>query len=168
MKLYFLNLRTANTLKKNKTARATIPFASARNIGVIFTVEDKQKHELVKAFVHRLEKEGKKVTVMSFLPKGKDNYEFLFDFFSIDDISLWGKIENPAVDKFCKTVFDYLYYIDLQPNPILLNLLARSKASCRIGKHWTEGHPYFELMIEAQPNIRSLTDGFYQYSAQLK
>jgi hypothetical protein len=168
MKYYFLNLRTASQLKKNKVQRVSKPYDEARKVGILFTVEDKQKHDLIKEFLHKLEKDGKQVTVLCFLPKNKDNYEFMFDFFTLEDVSFWGKINQAAVDKFCQQPFDYIYYIDTHQNPILLNVLARSKALCRMGKNWNDGHPYFELMIDSQPTTRNLMDGLYQYSARLK
>lgn len=168
MKMSFLNLRTKSQLKKNNAIRASIPFDQALNIGVLFTVEDKKKHDEIKEFVHRLEMSKKNVHVLSFLPKNKDNYEFLFDFFTDEDISFWGKINSSGYEKFRNAPFDYLYYLDTKPNPILLNLLAGSKAKCRIGKFWNEGGPYFEMMIDSVANTKSLFDGMLKYSTQLK
>ncbi len=168
MKSYFLNLRTNSSLKKNKAPRETIAYPEAKTIGLVFTVEDRQKHDQVKEFIHRLEKDGKKVSVISFLPKDRENYEFKFDFFTQDDITFWGEIRSNAAAAFCQSPFDYVYYLDLQPNPVLLNLLARSKARCRFGRHWQEGQAFFELMIESQPSIYSLLESFYRYSACLK
>lgn len=168
MKLSFLNIRTRSQLKKNRTSRVTTPFNTAQSVGVLFTVEDKKKHDEIKEFVHRLEKEGKKVQVFSFLPKNKDNYEFLFDFLTLQDISFWGNIMSGNAEKFYNSSFDYLYYLDLEPNPVLLNLLARSKAKCRIGKYWENGRAYFELMIDKVSNTKNLIEGLYKYSTQLK
>ena len=84
-KLNFLKMRTRSALRNNKGLRASIPYQQAQSIGIIFTVEDKQKHDDIKAFIHQLEHDGKKVKVLEFLPKKKENYEFLFDFFTIED-----------------------------------------------------------------------------------
>ncbi len=64
--------------------------------------------------------------------------------------------------------FDFLYYIDLTPNPLILHLLARSKAKCRVGKNFDEGQSYLELAIDAVGNNQSLTDEMYKYTTQLK
>lgn len=168
MKMNFLNLRTRSQLKKNHTPRASVPYGQAHDVGILFTVEDKKKHDTVKDFVHRLEKDGKKVQVFSFLPKHKDNYEFLFDFFTNEDISFWGNIESAGATRFSNASFDYLYYLDAEPNPVLLNLLARSKAKCRIGRFWENGRLYFELMIDTVANTKNLSDGMYKYSTQLR
>jgi hypothetical protein len=168
MKMSFLNLRTKSQLKNNKTLRTSVPYNQALTIGVLFTIEDKKKHDEIKEFVHRLERDKKQVQVLAFLPRNKENYEFMFDFFTEDDISFWGNINSAGSEKFCNTSFDYLYYLDTKPNPILLNLLARSKGRCRIGKYWESGGSYFEMMIDSVANTESLFDGMLKYSTQLK
>ena len=87
-------MRTESALKKNKTVRASMPYEQAANIGIIFTVEDKQKHQDIKDFVQRLQTDGKKVKVLEFLPEKKDNYEFKFDFFTIQDLSFLGNLNS--------------------------------------------------------------------------
>ncbi len=168
MKLTFLKIRTNSQLKKNKTLRANLPYKQATNIGIIFSVEDKMKHDGIKDLVKKFEHDGKKVSVIEFLPNKKDNYEFLFDFFSDKDLSFWGNITSPSALKFSDTPFDFLYYIDATPNPLILNLLARSKSKCRVGKFWEEDHSFFELMIESNGNTRALMDNMYTYTSQLK
>lgn len=168
MKLNLLTLRTKSYIKKSQTPRATTPYKNVQTVGVLFTVEDKKKHDEVKELVHRFEKDGKRVQVFTFLPKNKDNYEFLFDFFTEKDISFWGKITSGNAEKFYNTSFDFLYYLDIHPNPVLLNIMARSKAKCRIGRYWENGRSYFELMIDTVGNTKSLIEGLYRYSTQLK
>ena len=68
-------MRTAAALKKNLVDRTSIGFRRANSIGIIFSVEDKQKHEDIKEFIRALEQDGKKVQVLEFLPRKKDNYE---------------------------------------------------------------------------------------------
>jgi hypothetical protein len=168
MKINFLKLRTGNQLKKNKAQRASTPYKNAATVGIIFSVEDKKKHDDIKELIHKLEHDGKKVQVLEYLPKQKDNYEFMFDFFTLDDISFWGKIESEKTLKFSDTSFDYLFCIDMEPNPMLLYLLARSKSKCRVGKFQDEAKPFFELMIDSNGSTKSLIDGIYKYTAQLK
>ena len=168
MKLSLLDIRTRSQVRSNRSPRSTVPYKEAIQVGVLFTVEDRKKHDNIKEFVHRLEKDGKKVSVFSFLPKRKDNHEFLYDFFTIQDISFWGNIISTGASKFNASSFDYLFYADLEPNPILLNLVARSKAKCRIGRYSEHIRPYFEFMIDSGRDIKSLLDGMYNYSHQFK
>jgi hypothetical protein len=167
-KLSFLKMRTESALKKNRVPRASVGYKHAQSIGIIFSVEDRQKHDLIKDMVKHFEQDGKKVQVLEFLPKKKENYEFLFDFFTIENLSFWGKIDSEHASKFSNTPFDYLFYVDSQSNPLVLNLLAQSKAHCRVGQYHEEESPFFEMMIEAKNGLRSLVDNMYKYTKQLK
>lgn len=165
---YFLHNRTHSALKKNDSLRTSLPYQQAHSVGILFSVEDKQKHEAVKEFIKQLQVDGKKVMVLEFLPKQKENYEFMFDFFTIKDLNFWGKVESPDADKFIDTPFDYLFCIDKNSNPLILNVLARSKARCRIGKYSQQDNPYFELMIEQNGSVKNLIDSMYKYTKQLR
>lgn len=168
MKLTFLKYRTNSLLKKNKSLRENLSYKKAQTIGIIFSVEDKLKHDGIKDLVKKFEHDGKKVQVIEYLPVKKENYEFLFDFFSDKDLSFWGNITSANAVKFSDSAFDFLYYIDVTPNPLILNLLARSNAKCRVGKFWDENRPFFEMMIESNGNVRVLMDNMYTYTSQLK
>lgn len=164
----FLRINTKRHLRRNKSARENVPYTQAKTVGIIFTVEDMRKHNLIKELIKKLEHDGKKASVVCHLPKDKQNYEFLFDFFTGKDVSFWGNNTSEAALKFSSTAFDYLLYLDTEPNPLILNLLAQSKAKCRIGKFWEEGRPYFELMIENMKGVNDLIDGIYKYTSLLR
>ena len=168
MRLKLLKVRTDWELKKNKASRSTVPYQQALNVGVVFTVEDKQKHDSIKEFIKKLENDGKKVQVIEFLPEDRENYEFKFDFFSEKDLSFWGKITAENALRFSEKPFDFLFYIDINPNPFILYLLARGKARCRVGRSWEQGRSYFEFMIESINSNQSLIEGIYKYTTQLK
>jgi hypothetical protein len=168
MKLKLLKTRTGWELKKNKVSHSTVPYKEALNVGVIFTVEDKQKHEAVKDFIKKLEHDGKKVHVIEFLPKDRENFEFKFDFFSENDLSFWGNITAQNALRFSEVPFDYLFYVDINPNPFIMYLLARGKARCRVGRSWPDARPFFEFMIESINSNQSLIEGMYKYTSQLR
>lgn len=168
MKMNFLKLKTKSQLKRNKALRDNVPYNKAVTVGVIFSVEDKQKHDIIKDFIKRLEHDGKKVKVISFLPKNKENYEFLFDFFTEKDLTFWGNITSGNAITFSETAFDYLYYLDKEPNDIIMNLLAKSKAKCRVGKYTDTHQLYFELMIESSGETKGLADNMYRYTSLLR
>ncbi len=168
MKLKFLRWRTNSALRKNKSPRASTPWRKSNLVGIIFSVEDRQKHDDIKEFVKALELEGKTVKILEFLPKMKENYEFLYDFFTIQDLSFWGNINNDTARRFMETPFDYLFYIDDTPNPLVLNLLAQSRAHCRVGRYNEGFEPFFELMISGQGTHKGLIDNMYKYTKQLR
>lgn len=168
IKLNFLKIRTDSQLKNNKASRKNVPYRDAHQIGIIFTVEDKSKHDTVKELIKKLEADGKQVQVIEFLPDDKQNYEFRFNFFTKKDLSFFGKINALEAIKFADAPFDFLFYLDTTPNPLILYLLASSKAKCRVGPSWDDRHPFFELMIESKPDFKVMADTMYQYTTQLK
>jgi hypothetical protein len=161
-------MRTESALKKNKTVRSSMPYKQAGSIGIIFTVEDKQKHEAIKEFISQLERDEKKVQVLEFLPEKKINHEFKFDFFTIKDISFWGDLNAANALKFIDTPFDYLFCIDKESNPQILHVLARSKAHCRVGRFTDSENQYFEFMIEQNGTTEGLIKAMYNYTSQLR
>ncbi len=168
MKFTFLKYNTNHQVKKNKTLRSSTAFNNAQQVGVIFTVEDRAKHDTIKEFIKKLELEGKVVKVLAFLPEKKENFEFLFNYFTKKDISFWGALNSNDALHFSSQIFDFLYCLDEEPNPIVLNLLARSKAKCRVGKFVEGNEVFFELMIESKNGVRSLSDGEFRYSKELR
>jgi hypothetical protein len=166
--MFFLNMRTQTALKKNKTVRASIPYKQATSVGLIFTVEDKEKHEAIKDLILQLERDGKKVQVLEFLPEKKLNHEFKFDFFNLKDISFWGELTSSSALKFADIPFDYLFYIDKESNPLVLHLLARSKAHCRVGRFHESESMFFEMMIEQDGTTQRLIESMYNYTTQLR
>lgn len=168
IKFNFLKFRTNLVLKYNKAQRANVSYKSAQQIGIIFTVEDRAKHETVKELIKKFEQDGKQVQVIEFLPDKKDNYEFKFNFFTEKDLSFWGNITSTDALKFADTAFDFLFYLDTTPNALILHLLARSKAKCRVGRSWDDDRSYFEFMIESEANIKVMVETMYKYTTQLK
>lgn len=168
MKLPLLRYNTKSQIKKNKTHRASMAFKNAVSIGVLFTIEDRAKHDAVKDLVKKLEAEGKTVKVLAFLPEKKENFEFLYDYFTLKDISFWGILHSADALKFASIPFDFLYCLDEDPNAMVLNVLARCKAKCRIGKYKENSETFYELMIESKNGIKSLIDGELRYSRELR
>jgi hypothetical protein len=168
MKLSFLKYRTKLFLKRNTSPHQNLPYKTAKTVGIIFTVEDKQKHFAVKEFLKRLEADGKHIQVLEFLPENTDNFEFKFDFFMEKDITFWGNIESENAVQFADAPFDFLFYLDITPNPLILNLLARGRAKCRVGRFWDEGEKYLEFMVGSAPNTPALLEGLYKYVSQIR
>ena len=168
MKYKFLKYKTKLYLKSNKTPRVNLSYRKAISIGVIFTVEDRKKHDQIKEFIRKLEQDGKQVKALGYLAPNQENYEFLFDFFTYREISFWGSITASSALTFADTAFDFLIYIDVNPNELILNLVAKSRAKCRVGKFWTDKEAFFEMMVESNGNTKALIDALYQYTTALR
>ncbi len=167
-----IQIKTRSYVKQKKKDRVTIGYDQAMHVGVIFTIEDEKKHEEVKKFVNDLLKEDKKVEVIAFLGKGKENHEFKFDFFTEKDFTFSGDIGGRQLITFTSKPFDYLICLDLKPNLYLENILARSKAKCRIGHYSGPGtSDFFELMISLngqEPGLRNLYQQIFHYTKSVK
>lgn len=165
-------MKTRSFLKKQPKDRVTIGYKHAMHVGVIFTIEDEKKHEEVKKFVNDLMQEEKKVEVIAFLGKGMENHEFKFDFFTEKDFTFSGDINGRQLITFTSKPFDYLINLDLEPNLYIENILARSKAKCRIGHYrGPQSHQFFELMISLngqEPSLNGLYEQIFHYTKSVK
>ena len=168
MKFKFLRYKTRSYLRNNKAPRYSESYKKAVTVGVIFTVEDRQKHDHIKNLIRKLEHDGKQVKALAYLPPNQENYEFLFDFFTYREISIWGNITATSALTFADAPFDFLLYLDATPNELILNVVAKSKAKCRIGKFWADGEPFFEMMIESNGDSRTLIDELFRYTTALR
>lgn len=160
-----LTFKTKQILEKNKVQRQSVEYKKAWEVGILYSVEDLEKHELIKNFVRLLEKDVKKVEVLTFLDKDKENLEFRYNFFTVGDFSFWGEPIADSIKKFIEKKFDFLLYLDVDTNIYMENILARSQANCRIGGYYENKQNYFELMVNVKENdqIRHLIDQMYHY-----
>lgn len=164
LKKIFIDFRTKSEIRKRANKSFT-GFQDATRIGILFTVEDKEKHEAVKDLIKNLEKDKKKVSTLTFLPKGKDNYDFLFDYFSEKEFDFSGKIQSEVASNFIKEPFDFLFYIDLEPSLFTKYILSASKAKCRAGFYHEELESILEFMLknEKGTEIKNIINNLYYY-----
>lgn len=153
---FYLRYRTKKTNGKNLPARHSINYRDAREIGILFTTDDIQKHNAIKTFIENLENDHKNVQTLTFLPKGKDNIEFKFDFFTKKEFGYWGTLENQKAKDFISKPFDFLFFLDDNLNPFNSYVLANSNSKCRVGRLGNGFDEYFELMIK--PKSRKFSD----------
>lgn len=157
--------KTRSELKKDNLTRASVSYESAQTFGILYTAEDLKKHDEIKALVRKFEKDGKKVEILSFLPKDVQNFEFRFSFFTDKDINLFGNFKSQEVLAFAEKPFDYLLYFDFESDPIMRLILAKSKARCRVGNFEEVNREFCDLMVAPQqPNYKSLAFEMYKYT----
>jgi hypothetical protein len=141
-------------------------YDEVKKVGIVFSIDGRDKHEIIKSFIKQLETDGKDVQVLAFLPKKKENHEFLFDFFTEKDLTFWGNITSDKVNSFVNQPFDYLFYIDEDSDILLQNILAMSKAKCRVGKFDESNEKFCEMMIKVpgKGQLKQLTSEMYRYT----
>ncbi len=164
-----LQKQTKRLLSENQNSKTTVNYTNAKSIGVLFTQSNRNKYQAIKSLVTQFEKEGKQVTVLCYLEKGVENYDFRYDYFTSNDVGLWGKMQSPIALKFAQQSFDYLYYLDLKENIYLENVLAMSKASCRIGFYKRKNDDLLDLMLNfnAEYSIEEAIDQILFYTRKL-
>ncbi|MCP4520296.1 MAG: hypothetical protein GY827_01140 [Cytophagales bacterium] len=151
IKKFALKLRTRFALKKN-IVRKSIPFTSAKKIGVLVNGDIKEK-QAVNNFIDSLTSEGKEVQVLCFTkpPKKKEKPKKLFPFrhdtFSIKDFKAHGGFGSKKINNFVKTDFDYLFSLNTSPFLPFETILASCEAKCRIGSFLEEKESFYELMV---------------------
>ena len=84
-----LTRNTQKAIRKGKIKRGSVSYDDAENVGILFTVIDRPKHTLIKKFIKLLEKDKKQVDVICLLGEGKENYDFIFDYFTTRDFSFF-------------------------------------------------------------------------------
>jgi len=145
---FLLPFKTKVALKTNKAIRISEGYTQARKVGVIFTYSGEKNLILVNKFLDRMEQEGKEVQLLIYVAKvGKDD-TYGFPHFTIKDLDFWGSFDNELLFNFEQSVFDYLINVDIQSNIVIENVLANSKAKCRVGRYQEHRQNFYELMID--------------------
>ncbi len=160
----FINLHTKSALKRNSTKRGNIPFFKVKNIGIIHSYVNQEQIKIIYHFFDQLEKDDLKVQVL--VLKDKDIELNIPEFIVADEQGLtqFGKWDNENIKDFFKEPFDYLLHLNLESTELVDNILAMSKAKCRVGKHLDEREIYYELMVSPEKeSFRKLIDQIYHY-----
>jgi len=167
---FIVKMMTKFALKRNDTDRLSEPYEKAKHIGIVYTFSnDQQRHEVMK-LVEKIVADGKSVQTLTFIPKSKKIEEFSLPSFTESDFSSKGKWKSEGVIDFRATVFDYLISTDQEINKYIRNILASSKAKCRVGSYSEAHEAYFELMINHSDNsdFAEFLHQIYHYIIQMK
>lgn len=168
LKKFFLNLRTKKSVHQNKTERLSTPFEKVQQIGILFTTGGDEKLIRVKNFAAQLTELGKSVSILEFVPKLKKNMVLSgLPWFSMKDVSTWGQINNNDENQFVRKDFDYLFLADTELHPVIYNVLARSRAHCRVGQHGAGRSSFLDLMIQIPENGQELLSEMLNYTRKL-
>ncbi len=160
----FLSFKTASFLKSGKVKRTANGFSDSLSIGILFTYSDKHNFELVNGMIDKLRSEGKEVSPITYIVKTGEDDTYDFPFFNFDDIDFWGNWKKPLVNNFIDIPFDFLLNLDLNTNRATQNVLARSKARCRVGRFEEGKSDYFEMMIDHKENdYEAFIEQVYRY-----
>lgn len=138
---------------QKSTKRYTPNYDEASNIGILLKVTQSTLLPTVQKFINQLAKEGKKVSVLVYVPANEEMMDFGFQHYTFTEkeIDNWGNINLEVVETFIHQPFDFLYCISKEDELAFQYILAKSKAKCRIGKFGNEGASFYEMMIDLKP-----------------
>ena len=163
----FLKFRTGKAVKLNKSEHYSTPFVAANQVGILFSTGDESKLNAVKQFASQLESERKDVQILEYSPSKNELSDSGFSKFSLKSYNFWGNLENAEAQKFINQPFDYLFVIDQEILLPIQNILAQSKARCRVGRSVPGMDAFFDLMIEMTGDNSALIQGMINYTKKL-
>lgn len=144
-------------------------FADAKQVGILYVVNDVPDFEVVEAFVGRLQKEHKEVKALGFVRNKNLIGRFLprlsYDFFSRRDLTWYNKPIHEKVKDFIAKEFDILIDLSLQDFFPMKYISGLSKAKCRVGRYTEANTDYYDLMLDAKPGItaEAFIEQIYHY-----
>ena len=159
-----------NNSGKEKNERGALkPFNKASSIGIIYTYQGQKKETLISEFIEKIS-DNKKVDCLCFNPEKNTTLDTENSVFSIDELTVFGKIQSTETLEFLDKKFEYLFHLDFELNEITEVLLIKSKALCRIGLHSDRLNNPFELMIgiNKSAGLNNLIEQMLKYVKALK
>ena len=147
--------------QKRPASQTPFSFEQADSLGVLFTWQDKAKEEEVIRFIGAVNP-GRRVDCLCFNPNKKQEIDTHFPVFSLNDLSIWGKIKSEATNRFIEQPFNCLFHLDLELNEVCQALLSGSQAQHRVGLYAEASEKFYELMIGINKN-----EGFHNFTDQI-
>ncbi len=163
-----LSYKTNRFLKKNHAIRASVPYAQAKHIGIIFSNDTPEKTTLAEQLKSQLQADDKQVKVLAY-DKNVQVQHLPFEAFSNNDLNFWGNFTKQSINKFSDTPFDFLFCLDNNPSDVIKNLLAKSKAKCRVGvcDNFEYYQNTFELIVQTAKDS-NIIDSVYSYAKNIR
>ncbi len=163
-----LSYKTNKFSKANFGLRASVPYNNAIHIGILFSNNTPDISILAEKLKLTLRADDKQIKVLAYNHNVQIKH-LPFESFSKKDISFWGDFTNQSVNNFTDKPFDFLICLDSHPGVIVRNILAKSKAKCRVGvcENIDNNQNLFELIIQ-NSNELDLVDSVYNYTKNIR
>ncbi len=150
VKKYFLERHNQSPKVRDlEGERHTLNYEDTEQIGVLFLTRNEKMFRFINRFYEKIKADGKSFDALTFdYDIRQSPYIFPYSFFKVQDISLFGKIKSSVVEEFINKEFDYLYCVTVEPDIDMFDqILARSKAKCRVGNYREDKSDLYEMMI---------------------
>lgn len=158
----WLKRKTKLAQKANKDLRKSIAYSKAETIGIVYYNNDQSKIDAAENLSTLIKMDGKIVKIIAFERKSTVKH-LPYDTFSKENFSFWSNILGKPLIDFVDTPYDFLICLDRNPNIYLQNILAISKAKCRIGRYAEESRQLFEMIIDDKNDSADWVKSVYDY-----
>lgn len=149
----WLFLKALAELKKKKSSGRKNQNNPMSNIYILYEYSAGEDETAIQKMISLLQKQGKKVSTLSFISTLDKNAEQQDNKYILKDIGVNQIPNNPAVQEFisspsdvlivvCHHFFDHLRYITFAHDALL-----------KIGIHFPKGESYFDLLIDISPEL---------------
>jgi len=126
----------------------------AKNIGLLFTVNDEQTYNRIDRYAKLLQRDRKVVRVLGFVnEKSIPHYcqtQIFFDYFTLKDLNWYNKPVKNTVNDFISKEFDVLIDLNTTDDFFIQHIAGVSKAHFKVGKYAEMNTRYYDLMIQLQ------------------
>lgn len=166
---FLVKLKTALALKKNDALRVSDAYKEAKSIGLIYSLDDNRSKDMLSRIIAKFESDNKEVSTMTFVPVAAKITDPGYAYFNEKDLNTRGNWTKETVTQFRNTPFDFLVSLDWSQNKYTQNILAGSKAKCRVGRYEEGKSQYFEMMINpSDDRYESYIDEVYHYLTNVR
>lgn len=168
-KKFFIRRKTKHAVRNNTVSRENISFKNAKSVGIIYTWEGKRKTEIINDFAKELENSGKKVQLICYSRVDLRIIPVNINFFNEKDFTFFGNIKGNRLREFADAQFDFLYHLDTMHNTYIENIMALSKARCRVSRADHSRKEVYDFMIQTRVNtgIENLCNEILHYTKAL-
>ncbi|SMD32097.1 hypothetical protein SAMN04488029_0437 [Reichenbachiella faecimaris] len=142
-----LKIKTSLALKKNDAIRISDAYKEAKRIGLLYSLDEKRSDVMLDDLIKKFEADKKQVNTMAFVPLAAKISDPGYAYFNEKDLNAKGNWSKESVTQFKNEPFDFLVSLDWNQNKYTQNILAKSKAKCRVGRYEEGKDQYFEMMI---------------------
>lgn len=162
----FITFHTNRQLRKG-VRRFNSSYSDASSIGVLCSYKSLiGQDNAIEGYVEELKNNGKKVSLLVFHENLSNIDGIASNSFSKRDLNFFGNWKKERVKVFIAKEFDFLINLDLDYNLFVANVVARSRARCRIGIYNDDSKPFLELMIK--PDVNSIEMLIVEMNAMLE
>ncbi|MDB4835218.1 hypothetical protein OAH12_01400 [Cyclobacteriaceae bacterium] len=160
-----IRYRSKKAISKRNSSGAQL--ASPVQAAGIVTTSDIAHSEDFKSFTDQLASRNIDLEILIFTQEKSE--EIAANHFNKKDFNWSGKIKSEKVNKFIKTPFDFLFSINTSSNLQIENILALSKAKCRIGSKIDDlkNNLDFVIQLNDQDSVQDLTNNILLYTENI-